>query len=414
MGVCPADGASIEVGKIHYPGVRVVLEGRCRSCEHRLLQDLPAGYGLLYPATLDLDTGRVWGRWFPDLLIDGWAKPDRSSVGLEIRGSASGEAVVFLPALDFVYGHALMALLNAQRHLDDGNRVVVLVPRSLAHLVPGEVAETWIFDEPLSRLRGWLTDLSRRLNDELSRFTSVVLSPAFPRPHPSTWDIARFTGPVAATQPGTPSVVFVSRTDRLWDGDRDRQARRFADVFGAIKTRFPRAQGSVVGVGPAMNATVAGLRDLQREAPSVEDERSWLSVAAGADLVVGVHGSNMLLPSALGAATIELLPEDRFSNYGDATLLTQRDPVRALFRHRVVLGVDDLSDVSPQRVAKLAIATLDGVEGFDRTVLGIGSGLQASPNSSPEREPPWERSRQSAHPSAPLLSRLRRFGGKRR
>lgn len=370
--------------------MRVVVEGRCQACGHALLQDLPTGYGRLYPTTLDLDTGEAWGRWFPDLLIEGWAEPDDDPVPFEIVGSASGSAVVFLPALDFVYGHALMALLNAQHHIDAGDRVVVLVPRSLAHLVPSDVDEAWIVDAPFDRLRGWLTDLDHRVSHELSRFEKVVLSPVFPRPHPSLWDLVRFTGALDEERYGEPSIVFAARSDRLWSKNADGQRRRFEDVLAGVRHRLPTAGGTIVGVGvPTGPDGGHGMRDLRSSMPSRASEERWLRILVGADVVIGVHGSNMLLPSGLSRATIELLPEDRFGNFGDASLLTVSDPARVLFRHRTLMGSADLSDVTADRVAAVALALLEGTESFQRTVLGPGSGLEPLAAAHPDREPVW-------------------------
>jgi hypothetical protein len=43
-------------------------------------------------------------------------------------------------------------------------------------------------------------------------------------------------------------------------------------------------------------------------------EKNWCTVYAESDVVIGIHGSNMLLPSALSGSTIELVPADRWIN----------------------------------------------------------------------------------------------------
>lgn len=390
--MCPRDGGLIRIERVHFPGVRVVMTGWCETCSHRLLQDLPTGYGGLYPATFDLESGDAWGRWFPDLLIDGWAKPDRAPVAIETHGLATAQDVVLLPALDFVYGHALMALLNAQRHIDAGERVVALVPRALAHLVPPTVAETWIVDAPLSRFRGWLADLDQRIVTELGRFRQVTLSPASPRPHPSTWDLSRFIGELEEDRVGDPSIAFVWRNDRLWGGRPDGQIQRFEDTLALIAQRLPNVGGTLIGVGPrAADVTDSQLRDLRSDRPGDRAERRWLEVLKGSDLAIGVHGSNMLLPSGLAGATIELLPEDRFANFGDASLISDSDPAHVLFRHRTIPGRADLSDVTPARVAAMSVALLGSSADFRNSVLGAGSGLISSPWPSPGDAPRWHR-----------------------
>ena len=66
------------------------VDGVCRECGHRYLVDLPSGHGLLYPATLDLDTGETFDSgnapWFADWLDQAWSRPDGGTVSVDVRG----------------------------------------------------------------------------------------------------------------------------------------------------------------------------------------------------------------------------------------------------------------------------------------------------------------------------------------
>jgi hypothetical protein len=87
-------------------------------------------------------------------------------------------------------------------------------------------------------------------------------------------------------------------------------------------------------------------------------------VLRGADLAIGVHGSNMLLPSALARATVELIPAARWGNILQASLVREADPLEALYDHRFLYGEDRLTDIPASRVAQLAIEVIDGAERF--------------------------------------------------
>lgn len=375
-GRCPRDDAPLAVGRLHLIGARWLVRGRCTGpCGHRWVQDLPTGHGLVYPTSVDLDTGETFGMWFGHLLLEGLEAPDTDPVDLRVHRSREAGDVVVLSCLDFVYGHALLRLLNAQRHLDAGDDLVVVVPAALEHLVPDGVAERWVLHEPLGRLRGWLAALDERARAELLRLPSACLAPAFPHPHPSTWDLRRFTGPLAPEPMGRPSVVWVARADRLWGSDASEQERNVADLWAALRAEHSGIGGAVVGVARP-GAAPGGMVDLRSERPDQALERRWLDVLAGADLAVGTHGSSLLLPSGLARATIELLPETRWSNAGQATLVTQTDPLTAVLRHRTIMGDESLDDVAPRRVAAVALGLLAG---DDRIMTGPASGIGSDP-----------------------------------
>ena len=366
-GACPRDGEPLEVQRLRFGGWRSLIEGRCPACGHRYLQDLPTAHALVYPSTLDLDTGEAHGQWFETELREGWLAPDEDPVALTVEVRRQVDDAVLLDCLEPVYGHALLRLLNAERHLGDG--LVVLVPAALTALVPRQAAEVWTLDEPLGRLRGRLSALEARIDEELDRFASVTLSPAFPHPHPSTFSLATFTGDLEAERAGEPSVVLALRGERLWGRSGRDQRKRFARTVELLRERMPELGAAAIGIAPAGSAP-EGCLDLVSERPDVALERRWLALLRGADLALGVHGSNLLLPSGLARATLELLPEDRFDNHAQATLATDPDPLASLYRHRVIYGDADLRDVTPERVAAVAGAAIRGGADFRARHVG--------------------------------------------
>jgi FkbM family methyltransferase len=356
----------------------MLADGVCGSCGHRYLQDLPSGHGLLYPASLDLDTGETFqagdAPWFSQALSPSWEHPDDGPVEFEISGRASGRGVVLLNCLDKVYGHSLLKLLNAARHLGDAERgLVVLIPGALAPLVPAGVEETWVVREPSSRFSGWLLELEDILQGELDRLGDCLLSRAFPHPHPSTYSLDSFVGDVTPLRSGSPSIVLSLRSDRLWGVDKRDQAARVERLWDALTDAFPEASAVAVGASD-LGQLPAGIDDATEAQPSADTERRWLGLMRGADLAIGVHGSNMLLPSGLARATLELMPASRYGNAFQATLLGSRDPITALVRHRVLYGSEDLADVAPEHVVEIAISVLRYGERSEHLLSGPAAG----------------------------------------
>src|SRR4051794_20195089 len=370
-GACPRDGTPLEVARVHLPGWRIAIEGRCPSCGHRYVQDAPSGHGAMYPVSLDLDTGELLeatgADWFARPLRDTWEYPDVKPVSFTVErgGGSDREAGLLLNCLDPIYGHALLKLLGAPRVIDAAGSAttVVLVPRALAHLVPRAVGELWVVDEPVRRLAGWLEQLEERLAREVTRFERLDLVAAPVYPHPSTYDMERFAGSIEPERGGKPSIALSLRDDRLWGADRADESARVAELQERLAAAYPAAAVAVVSPG-----TPGGLppevEDLRTERPAVEDELRWLAILRGADLAIGVHGSNMLLPSALARATIELIPAARWGNILQASLVREGDALEALYNHRFLYGDDRLSDIAAGDVARLAIEVIDGAERF--------------------------------------------------
>jgi FkbM family methyltransferase len=397
-GRCPRCDGELHVNRLRIPGWRLLLDGTCHACGHRYLQDLPAGHGLVYPATLDLDTGDVFdpagATWFSSWLRRAWEEPDARPVAVDVDVRERHERAVLLDCLDPIYGHSLLKFLNVQRELAGDAGVVVLIPSSLSPLVPDGVAEVWTFDERPGRFRGWLLDLEERLGSELERFGALTLSPAYPHPHPSTYDLDALVGSIAPERSGDPSVVLSLRDDRTWGSDQRRNVERLCELVAAA---FPGASFTAVGVGGESGLPDA-VADLRSPAPGEADELRWLAVMRGADLAIGVHGSNMLLPSGLSRATLELIGEERYGNVFQGTLLAGTDPFAALGAHRVVYGDAELGDVRPERVAAVALSLLREGDRFERLMTGAAAGQGDEPVATIAASPP---------PPPPPAQRLR-------
>jgi hypothetical protein len=95
----------------------------------------------------------------------------------------------------------------------------------------------------------------------------------------------------------------------------------------------------------------------------VEVERSWCRAYAKSQVVVGVHGSNMLLPTALAAGCVEILPHDRLGNIVQDISVRYADRMQ-LFLYRFV---DEFA--SPSVVARHVVAIFAYQSTFRRNNL---------------------------------------------
>ena len=351
---CPYCGVRLVALGWWTPGMRTLAELTCPSCDRDFYGDLASGFGLLYPMLLERETGTVHDPfgvpWFADWLRESYAARTARAPRVVVEERRPIGRPVVLDCLDGLYGHSLLKLLNAQYYLDRHPELdlVVLVPRALRWLVPEEAAEVWTLDEPLERGRDWSDGLAESLHERLDGFAEAFLSLALPHPNPDEYDIERFTG--VARRPltrGVPpaepcSVTFVWREDRAWAAaasasSRFRRGSSQTDQVRELAERLQSLLGdvrfTVAGLG-RQGDLPSSIDDLRSGDPDPDLERAWCERYAESDAVVGVHGSNLLLPSAYAATVFELVPPDRVQNIPQALLVPTTDSRDALLRFR--------------------------------------------------------------------------------
>jgi hypothetical protein len=336
--------------------------------------------------------GFRWKRavgWFSQELADGFARRVHQPVPFIEEQYQALDRAVIVNCLDNFYGHCLLKLLNSQYYFKHRPEVpvVLLIPKVLRWMAPEGVAAIWTVDCPLRQLPTWNDWLADQIRQKTRSWREAFLSLGLSHPHPRDFQIQRFTrvAPFDLAQWDTrlreaPVVTFVWREDRLWNerpATRWKRAARLKDsalrrlakpsasslevrrqhklvlaLADSLRRAFPRVDFALVGPGQpgGMPGWVADLRTATI-GPAVE--RAWCARYAQSHLAVGVHGSNMLLPSGHAGAVIELVPEQRWGNLVQDLLLPVLDARDALFRFRFLP-----LETSAATVATVAISLL--------------------------------------------------------
>ncbi|WKZ65112.1 MAG: hypothetical protein QY325_10100 [Flavobacteriales bacterium] len=391
---CPKCGSTaVDAVDVAFPGIHVLGDYACRDCGYRFYHDMPVGFAVDYDVAIGKADGTLHNPkdvdgWVHGPLMSGFRAPSDEEVRIERRVIRPCKRVVLLNTLDFLYGHVLLKLWNAtyylEAHPDLG--LVLLVPRAFAWLVPKGAAEVWVVDQRLGKAHGWYRSIDRQVKAFLKDYDEVFLGRGYAHPDKTAIDIARYTGvepfPLEDYATAPKRITFVLREDRLWYRTplhklmhralRRIGLRRLADCFflrdqqrlamGAlarIRLAVPGVRATIVGLGdPSLVPT--GVTDLRTRRIDEQVERAWCSAYAGSQLVVGVHGSNMLLPTALAAGCIEVLPRDRYINLAQDVAVRYND-VMQLFLYRFVDEFATSADV-----ARHAVSMLRDFELFNR------------------------------------------------
>jgi hypothetical protein len=361
-----------------FPGIHVMGDHVCDACGLEFLQDIQVGFAVQHPVALRKSDGRLYnisnaGNWLVDPLLRSYSSPATRQPSIERVVHRTTRRIVILNCLDFLYGHVLLKLFNARHYLDEhkDRGLVLILPRMFAWLVPEGTAEVWLVDQRLGDAHGWYAGIDAFVQERLKEYEEVHMARGYAHPDQSRIDIGRFTG----IRPFDPEefddrprhITFIARRDRLWLGGRGQslmhrfllryklagrhggwlvrgQAARIRETMRIIRRSFPDVRFSVVGLDSA--GGFEGLaNDLRAERMDVEREKLWCRAYAESQVVVGVHGSNMLLPTAFAAGAVEILPRDRHGNIVQDIFVRYTDRMQ-LFFYRFVR-----EHATPQEVA---------------------------------------------------------------
>lgn len=399
---CPHCQQPLEVSGWDITGMRNLAVLRCLVCSVEFYGDLAAGQALYTPMLLAKSSGIVYDNfgveWFANWLRDSYPNRMRVPIPFEVQEHLPiTRQVVLLNCLDTLYGHSLLKLLNAQFYLERDVDLILMVPAFLAWMIPDGAAQVWIVDLPLKRGTEWNDWLAHELHRQVESFPSLSLSHALSHPNPEDYNIERFTGvrpfPLEQWEArlSRPTVTFIWRDDRVWQAPdntipssirkklRSSIARRPSDSLSdslvgqrnlvvelaeALRLQWPTLDFAIAGLSEVESddGLPGWIEDLRRPTMDNNHERLNCERYAASHVVIGVHGSNMLLPSAHSGSVVELIGPGRWDNFLQDILIHGSGDCRDnLFRYRFL---PDSS--SPQTLAQLATSILKGQPAFRR------------------------------------------------
>jgi hypothetical protein len=363
---CPHCEAPLKPKNILWQGMHVCVESKCVSCHTKILEDLEVGHAVNFPYQVDLAKHEVYGHefckyWLGEKLLVSLQNPQEEKLGISKEVFKCHQRVLILNCIDYLYGHSLLKLLNAQRHLenDPDYGLIVIVPKFLRWMVPEGVAEIWTVNIPLKRGQCYYPNFDRFVSEECQRFDDIYVSKA--HSHPSHFDISKFTRiPQYNFDKYPPRITFIWRDDRIWcnallsaslrklkmlDIALKLQNARVQKLFSKIRDRVPEAKFAIAGLGRSTQFP-DWIKDLRVDKFNAETEREICQIYAESRLVIGVHGSNMLLPSGHAGMTLDLMPEDRWGNLAQDILYQEADARLAAFRYRYVSLQTPLAEIA--------------------------------------------------------------------
>lgn len=369
----PTSGLPVSATGIMIPGSRV-LAWFVNENEPWMM-DLPVGAAIKAPSALSPKSGAVVAQhghtmWYADQLREAY-RDRESSAEISPTASVRRECrdIVIVNCIDHLYGHCLLKLLNCDYHQNSNPDVgiCVLIQPQLRDLVPDYVAEVWEVDIPLRDGVQWFDSVNRWIQQRLPQYATASISRAYSHLSSRHYDIENFArrriSDDAVVSDKTPIVHFSCRPDRCWGKNASMQQRRLQNLYFQLRRRYEKLAFVVSGFGepkilPDDNFH-EGWIDLRTNHLTKDIEDHWLSTMSVADIAVGVHGSNMLLPTAFVGSAVIMLPLHKYDGIGLDVLTPNLkselpfDPREEILKYAFVYGDEELTDVSPRLLARI-------------------------------------------------------------
>ncbi|MBS1570584.1 MAG: hypothetical protein JST45_14235 [Bacteroidetes bacterium] len=383
---CPECGAPGPEGvRVMVLGKQTAAEYACQACGLAFVRDLPAGFTIDLPLAWRLSDKHPYHP--PNGPAEDWPAypayqvPSTARYNVQRKVFRECKRIVVLNTIDHLYGHVLLKLFNAQHYIDKHPDIglVVIVPKMFEWLVPDGVAESWVFDIKLKEAWGWNAGIDAFVSEQWGRFDEIYLAPGYSHPEFTEINIERFSRvkpfELTAFLAETPHITMVARRDRLWyrsafsklvhrglkklrlfpDIAVWQQDRLVARTIKRVRKAMPQARFTVVGLAKP-GGLPAHVEDLRTMRMDQETELKWCRAYAASQVVVGVHGSNMILPTAHAAGCVEILPYDRYGNIVQDISVRYNDRMQ-LFMYRFT---DEFA--SPRSVARHVVSMFKDLE----------------------------------------------------
>lgn len=353
-----------EPKNIIYQGPHICTESYCSACKGTFLQNLTIGQGILETLIIRKSDNYIYGRssdiaWFSKPIKNIYSNPRKDIIKFEVikRNPTKGK-VIILNTLDNCYGHSLLHFLNLQNIIDQKQEfcVIVIIQPFLRWLLPKEgIDEVWIAHVSFGMMKEYYEDLNNKIQNELQRFGIVYLSHAHLCPKNVAIEKFSKIKPFNFDHPvSKPRVSFVWREDvnRLWVKSywiygalrkfgiagilqSLHYLRVLIFMFFLHKKLKGKYQLTLVGLGK-MGWFPDFVADERVEKFDDQSEIHTTQMYSQSELVIGVHGSSMILPSAHAGMTISIMPLKRWGNFAEDILFSEEDNRLASFQKRII------------------------------------------------------------------------------
>ncbi|WP_373494030.1 hypothetical protein, partial [Aquiflexum sp.] len=323
--------AQTAVHSLFFQGMHTLADASCQSCGFEFYQTLPIGHDLLFPMQIAKDgkyrfhDPRANG-WLADSLVQSIKQPVSKSFQIEKKVNKSFDQVIIVNCLDTCFGHVFGKIWNTYTLLANKKDwgIIAIIPERCQWLLPKELAEVWSISIDLKDCDQTIGGLDEFIKTQLSRFEKISLSHTYTHlDHTKYIDFEK-----VLKRPRfdlkeflilEPQFTFILREDRFWLNShvlyyfflasrKFKMERLFKPLFiwrqmhlvnktgRKILKSLPHAHLKSSGLGNS-GKLFSQIDDHRTDRILPETEMEWNEIYSRSHIVIGVHGSNMLIPT---------------------------------------------------------------------------------------------------------------------
>ncbi len=375
---CPSCAKGNVPDRWFLQGIHILADCRCEECNTEYYHTLPLAHARDLPISFSKD-GKYAdyplsnGAWLARPLIRSMTSTPEESVypiSLEEFTPCQSRNAILVNCLDDCFGHVFTKLCNLTvvRKKYPSACLIAILPKKMAWLIPNVVNEAWMVDGELTSMKDRITGLDSFAHEQINRFDECMLHEVSIYADPVEVDYEDYlkipSFDYTRRKEISAQVVFILREDRFWHRHGweellfkilvkmkwlnslkgilvNRQNKLVMQVVRKLREENKSLRVVVAGIGTS-GSFPDTVTDLRKNEPSQDDEREWLTCFAESHVVIGVHGSNMIIPGIQAAAMVEIVPPYKVTHIGETTLKDY--PVQGLCRH--LTGSPSPADVS--------------------------------------------------------------------
>ena len=332
---------------LYFQGMHVLGNYTCDVCHLAYYAGLPSGHMTHFPVSFTSD-GRyqffdpVHAAWLANPLIDSMRAKQGIAGVFQIYNEIIAEELLLINCLDSCFGHVFTKVWNVYTEIErhPHRALAVLIPEQCKWLLPNSGVEIWSVDLPLKQFSDRLVGLDTWVRNQFRRFKKVLLHPSYIHLDHQQMDFEKILGvkpfDLEKFDQAVPQITFIWREDRFWLANRFlnglymfskkfklekifkplflwRQKTLIERLFKIVKNKLSKVNFTVTGLGKTI--TFQGhIKDERVTSINFEVEKGWNTIFSQSQVVIAVHGSHMLIPSALAAGFVEILPKHKMDH----------------------------------------------------------------------------------------------------
>ena len=297
------------------------LEIKCKECneDYAFLMPTDNHAFINYPFIINLNSLQYKGElnYYTQLFLDNY-KTDSQNNKTEFRGEKRKDKCIIVNTLDNAYGHSLLkifALKNIYEKYGEDYDIVVITQPQFVFLVP-DFLNLFIVYKGFNEM-GEYFDVTAKLREYLSEYNNyeIVINSTYPYGRNNIKSF--FLSDHLNDKVEEKKIVYSYRKEigRSWGMFLEKL--RIKKLFQKINTKYPNEFEFYV-IGDLDGFSFPDfIIDERVSEYNKETDIKWINILNEAEMVLGVHGSHMIMPSLLADKTLNLLPKFKYGHIGE-------------------------------------------------------------------------------------------------